>query len=48
MMTEKQKQLLGIKKKDKREKDRQLASHHTKLIEYGLTQGIKCILLVHL
>jgi hypothetical protein len=43
-MTKEKRQLLGIKKIDKREKQKQIASHHTRLLEDGLTRdGIECI-----
>jgi hypothetical protein len=35
-MIKEKKQLLGIKKIDKTEKQRQLASHHAKLLQDGL------------
>jgi len=49
MMIKEQGQLLGIKRMNKREEHRQLASYYTKFLEDDLTQDVvKCVPHVHL
>jgi hypothetical protein len=49
MMIKKQGQLLGIKRTNKKEEHRELASYYTKLLEDGLMQDVvKCVCHIHL
>jgi hypothetical protein len=49
LMTQEQKKFKGIKRMNERERQRQPAFQHSKLLEYGLTQnGVENVCYIHL